>query len=114
MGNGVADELSEQMKRDGVDLPDNIAQQPKLASNLLGYLDAFYDLDTERNHGNGLMRIPWSRITAYGEHYGHDLEELHFFVRRMDDALLEQMTKERGNGGSTGPGTTVQRPPRPD
>jgi hypothetical protein len=103
------------MKRDGIEIPEDIATQPILPSNLIGYLDAFYDLDTERSHGqHGLTRIPWSKITRYGEFYRYDLDELHFFIRRMDDALLEDMAKGGKGGGSAGAGETVQRPPRPD
>lgn len=102
------------MKRDGIEIPEDISHQPILPANLLGYLDAFYDLDTERNHSNGLARIPWSAITRYGEFYRYDLDELHFFIRRMDDALLEQMARGMKGGGSSGAGEVVQRPPRPD
>ena len=105
------------MVRDGIQVPDDLAVQPKLASNLVHYLDAFYDLDTERNHGQGLSRIPWSAITHYGDYYGLDHDELQYFIRGMDDALLEHMAKTRGGsngGGSTGAVTVVQRPPRPD
>ena len=102
------------MRRDGIEIPEDIKKQPTLPANLLGYLDAFYDLDTERNHGQGLARIPWSKITYYGEFYRYDLDELHFFIRRMDDALLEDMAKGMKRGGSSGSGETVQRPPRPD
>lgn len=116
MGGGVSDALTPQMQRDGIKLPDNIRNQPRLAANLLGYLDAFYELDTERSHQMGLMRIPWSRIVAYAQHYGMDVDETVVFIRRMDDALLADMRKKRpgNNGGSQGPSTVVERPPRPD
>jgi hypothetical protein len=102
------------MRRDGIQIPEDIATQPTLPSNLLGYLDAFYDLDTERNHGQGLARIPWSKITYYGEFYRYDLDELHYFIRKMDDALLADMAEGLKSGRSAGSGETVQRPPRPD
>jgi hypothetical protein len=114
MGGGVGDTLAAQMKRDGVEPPENIAKQPVLQGNLIGYLDAFYELDSERNHGFALVRIPWSKIVNYGSHYGFDIEELVFFIRKMDDAHLEQMEKAKTNGGTPGTRTVVQRPPRPD
>lgn len=115
MGGGVSDALTPQMQRDGVKLPDNIRHQPRIASNLLGYLDAFYELDTERSHQMGLMRIPWSAIVNYAKHYGMDVEETVFFIRRMDDALLADMRKRKPtDGGSQRPSTVVERPPRPD
>jgi hypothetical protein len=114
MGGGVHEALAAQMKRDGIEVPDNVANQPVLQGNLIGYLDAFYELDTERSHGFALARIPWSKIVGYGERYGFDIEELVFFIRKMDDAHLEQMKKSGSNGGTTGTRETVQRPPRPD
>lgn len=115
---GVAPAISDQMKRDGIKPPENIAHQPRLRSNLLCYLDAFYDLDTERSHLQGQHgRIPWSAITLYGEHYGYDLDELHFFIRRMDDALLDDMVRRKAGGGGSGSNGLVEvvgRPPRPD
>ena len=114
MGSGVQETLAAQMKRDGIEVPEDVAAQPILQGNLVGYLDAYYELDTERNHGYALARIPWSRIVRYGTHYGFDIEELVFFIRKMDDAHLEQMGKNKANAGTPGTRETVQRPPRPD
>jgi hypothetical protein len=114
MGGGVGDTLAAQMRRDGIELPENIAKQPVLQGNLIGYLDAYYELDSERNHGFALARIPWSRIVAYGMHYGFDVEELVFFIRKMDDAHLDKMRKSKGDGGTPGTREDVSRPPRPD
>jgi len=106
--------LLAQMQRDGAEIPQHIATQPTIAVGLICYLDAFYELDTERAHGVGLVRIPWSVIVRYGQHYGYDVEELVFFIRRMDDAHLERLAGKMASGGSDGPGEIVQRPPRPD
>lgn len=114
MGGGVHDALAAQMERDGVKLPQSVAIQPLLRSNLICYIDAFYELDTERSHGMALVRIPWSRIVSYGEYYGFDTDELVFFIRRMDDAHLDNLRKKQASGRSNGPVETVQRPPRPD
>jgi hypothetical protein len=102
------------MKRDGVPIPDDLAVVPTLPLGLVGYLDAFYELDTERHHGQGLMRIPWGSIVRYGQHYGYNVDELLFFIRRMDDAHLENMRKRTSNGGSEGLSQVVRRPARPD
>lgn len=112
-GGGVADNLAAQMKRDGAEVPENIAQQPTITGDLLCYLEAFYELDTERAHGHTLVRIPWSAIVRYGRHYGFYIEELLFFIRKMDDALLYKM-QASSNAGSSGLSQVVQRPPRPD
>ena len=113
-GGGVGDTLADQMRRDGVEIPKQIAKQPTISGDLICYLDAFYELDTERAHGLSLVRIPWSAIVRYGTYYRFDVEELVFFIRRMDDAHLDKLRKTSGNGGSPGSGTTVQRAPRPD
>ena len=114
MGGGVGDTLAAQMERDGVAVPNEIGHVPKVPSGLLCYVDAFYELDTERSHQMGLVRIPWSSIVRYGDRYAFDVEELVFFVRRMDDAHLEKLKGKTGNGGPADTGTAVQRPPRPD
>ena len=102
------------MKRDGIPIPEDLSNAPTLPLSLVGYLDAFYELDTERHHGQGLMRIPWSAIVRYGQYYGYNVDELLFFIRRMDDAHLENMRKKVSDGGSQGLSQVVRRPPRPD
>lgn len=104
------------MQRDGIAAPQVLTEQPKLPVGLVMYLEAFYELDTERNHGMSLARIPWSKIMLYADRYNYDEDELLFFVRKMDDALLEKLAARGGgsNGGSAGTGEVVQRPPRPD
>jgi hypothetical protein len=114
MGGGVQQTLAAQMKRDGIEIPENVAEQPVLQGNLIGYLDAFYELDSERSHGFALVRIPWSQIVKFGLHYGFDVEELVFFIRKMDDAHLDQLRKKKGDGGTPGTREVVYRPPRPD
>ena len=109
------------MERDGVAPPKVLTVQPRLPVGLVMYLEAFYELDTERTHtmgphGISVARIPWSRILRYAEHYDYDVDELLFFIRKMDDAHLEQLVSKQGGsgGGSTGAREVVQRPPRPD
>lgn len=114
MGGGVGDTLVAQMERDGHKVPEVISQVPKVPIGLLCYLDAFHELDTERSHGMSLVRIPWSSVVAYGDRYGFDIEELVFFIRRMDDAHLERLRSSTSGGGSGDSRTVVQRPPRPD
>jgi hypothetical protein len=112
---GVSDALHGQMERDGVSVPTNISTQPKLATNLVLYLEAYYELDTERHHGQALMRIPWSSIVHYADRHCLDEDEAVYFIRAMDDAHLADMRKKQpSHGGSQGPRTVVQRPPRPD
>lgn len=104
------------MQRDGIVPAEVLTEQPKLPVGLLMYLEAFYELDTERKHDMSLTRIPWSKIMLYADRYGYDEDEMLFFIRKMDDALLEQLAARGGaaNGGSASPREMVQRPPRPD
>jgi hypothetical protein len=106
------------MQRDGVAPPQVLRVQPRLPVGLVMYLEAFYELDSERvytvtMHGSWPGRIPWSKIISYAVHYGMDDEETLFFIRKMDDAFIEQ-SAGGSNGGPSGAGETVQRPPRPD
>lgn len=112
---GVSDALHGQMARDGAVVPENISTQPKLASNLVVFLEAYYELDTERHHGQALMRIPWSSIVKYADRHYLDEDDTVYFIRSMDDAHLADMRKKQPtHGGSQGSRTVVQRPPRPD
>lgn len=107
------------MERDGIAPPVELTQTVSLRANLIGYLDAFYDLDTERHHGETLMRIPWSSIMAYADRYGMPEDETNYFIRRMDDAHLKKLAEERKRRSTNGPDASrpsqvVRRPPRPD
>lgn len=117
MGGGVKDALHDQMVRDGVRPPTEVSSQPVLAANLIGFLDAFYELDTERTHGEALVRIPWSSIVYYGEYYGFSVDELLFFIRRMDDEHLANLRAKKGSNTDAGHARSskmVRRPSRPD
>ena len=105
------------MERDGVSLPSVLTTQPRLPVSLLMYLDAFFELDSERTYAQGVVgRIPWSSIVQYAQHYGFEVEETLFFIREMDDAYISQLMSRQGgaSGGPTGTREMVQRPPRPN
>ena len=86
------------MKRDGIQPVGRIAEKPKLPTGLILYYEAFFDLDTERNHGNGLCRIPWSAMVYYGTYHNLDIDELIFFIKAMDEAHLERLAREMSSG----------------
>jgi hypothetical protein len=76
-------------------LPDRIANAPELAPGLQLYIDAFFDLDSERSHGQGLSQIPWSSITNYAKAFEFDeeqTEDLFFFVKRLDGEHLKRLS----------------------
>lgn len=83
----------------GNPLPDRIANAPELEEGLEVYFEAYFDLDTERHHGMGLMQIPWSSIQKYAEANQFDeeqTEELHAYIRQMDNANLARLGKKKG------------------
>lgn len=90
--------LVRQSRQTGSPLPERIRNKPKLFEGLQFTLEAFFDLDSERHHGNGLQRIPWSAILRYGLHYELDEEELEEFIyliKRMDIHLLNKLEAEQ-------------------
>jgi hypothetical protein len=89
------------MIRDGVKPVGRILQRPKLPTGLILYYEAFFDLDTERNHGMGFTAIPWSAIVRYGEYYELDTDELIYFIRKIDNAHLERLARESKSGKNT-------------
>lgn len=72
--------------------------EPKLRWGLDFYLTAFFDLDTERSHGTGWQRIPWSSIHRYALFYelGEDQTDcLILFIQRMDLAHIDRLEEKR-------------------
>lgn len=97
----------------GVETPDTLSNAPELRQGLQLYLEAFFDLDSERNHAMGLARIPWSSIRQYAEAFEFDEEqtdELFFFIRRMDTEHLKRLEAKSKKG--KGNGSNIKRPSR--
>ncbi len=92
----IEQNIAKQAIRSGQPLPDRIANAPELRLGLQLYLDAFFDLDSDRSHGFGPSPIPWSSIKNYCEFYEFDFEqteEAFFFIRRIDNAHLQRLDK---------------------
>lgn len=78
-------------------MPERIANAPELEIGLELFLQAFFDLDTERSHGLTLTAIPFTSILRYADLYELGEEETHdllFFIRRMDNAHLARLEKK--------------------
>ncbi|MCW2763976.1 MAG: hypothetical protein JWR85_4177 [Marmoricola sp.] len=78
----------------GQPLPDRIANAPELEIGLSLYLDAFFDLDSERSHAAGITAIPYSQIRDYANAYDFDAEQtsdLMFFIRNMDTDHMKRL-----------------------
>lgn len=81
----------------GQPLPERIANAPELFLGSELYLCAFFDLDSERSHGMGLTRIPWSRIKDYAIAFDLDeqqTEDLLYYIPKMDNANLQRLSDE--------------------
>jgi hypothetical protein len=91
--------IAKQAVRSGQPVPERIANAPQLRFGLQFYLQAFFDLDSDRQVGMSLGRIPWSVVTKYAEVYRlteEDTERLHYFIRAMDIAYLKwQQEKDK-------------------
>lgn len=82
----------------GQPLPDWAQSPPEIAPGEDWYLQAFWDLGTERQLGYGsLGPIPWSRIVAYGERAGLSsgtVDVLVEVVQALDGAYLRWRADE--------------------
>ena len=81
----------------GQPLPERIENAPELILGSELYLHAFFDLDSERSHGMGLTRIPWSSVKDYAVAFDFDerqTEDLHYYIRKMDAANLQRLSEQ--------------------
>jgi hypothetical protein len=93
----IEQSIARQAMRAGNKLPERIANAPQVQPHLIMYLQAFFDLDSERSHALVPTSIPWSSIKGYAEAYNFDeeeTEELLFFIRKMDTSHLERVAKQ--------------------
>jgi hypothetical protein len=83
--------------RAGEPLPDRIANAPEIEAGLELFIQAFFDLDTERSHGFALTAIPHSKILEYARQHELDeemTEDMLFLIRKMDNEHLKQLEKK--------------------
>lgn len=76
-----------QCQREGLPLPQKIANAPGLHMGLELYYDAFWELNTCRR-----VAIPWSEIVRYANEYDLNEEQriwLSYLVRELDQAYLK-------------------------
>lgn len=83
----------------GEPIPDSIENAPQLMLGLELYLQAFFDLDSERDTSQEVIPvIKWSSIKNYAEAFDFDEEQtesLFKHIRKMDLAHLERINKKR-------------------
>ena len=90
--------LLKQAKRFNEPIPDRIKNKPRLGLGLDIYLDAFFDLENDRNWILGTtahpLPIAWGTLIQYAEMYeltGIMREELIYFVRALDNAYIAHL-----------------------
>ena len=103
-----------QCMREGLPLPNRIANAPELQLGLELYYDAFWELSTSRPSGFGVGPIPWLAVCEYARAYDFDEEQsvwLQQLVRVMDKTYLEHhASKEDSNKGKGKGGNSKWRP----
>ena len=90
--------IMDQVKRSKTPVPDRIKNKPVLRLGLGLFLQAFWDLNSERSVGEITGSIPWSSVVFYCEYHGfeyHESEELLYFVKRLDEAYLSYKAKKK-------------------
>jgi hypothetical protein len=79
-------------------IPERIANAPELLPGLEIYLQAFFDLDSERSHAMGPTAIPWTSIVNYARAFDFDeeqTEDLIYLIKRMDAENLKEVSKKQ-------------------
>lgn len=90
----VEQAIAKQAMRAGNELPDRIANAPELINGLQLYLQAFFDLDSERSHAMAPTPIPWRAMAEYANVFKFDeeqTEDLFYFLRAMDSKHLAKI-----------------------
>lgn len=81
-------------------IPKKIANAPELRLGLELYLTAYFDLDSCRSLGMEAGQIPWTAVEDYSDRLeltDAQRDDLHFFVKRMDEAIAGQLKKKRAS-----------------
>jgi hypothetical protein len=105
-----------QIVRDGGKVPDKFANAPELRTGLQFYIEAFFELDSDRYLGEIPGRIPWTAIKAYAA--ANELDEdqtadLFYLVRQLDDEHMKRQAERLKKGMGKDNGKNVARPSRP-
>lgn len=108
----VEQDILPQILRSGGQIPERILNAPTLTQGLEVFLQAFFDLDTERNHSMGLQKIPWSKIVQYAEFKGlgkEQTEMMVYFIKRMDSEHLKRLEKKQESFRNANPSRPGKR-----
>lgn len=88
--------IIKQAKLSKTPIPDRILNKPKLLQGLELYLEAFYELNSDRNNGMSMGKIPFTAIKQYADEYefeGEQRECLFYFIRAIDNAIVKRLNE---------------------
>lgn len=94
----IEQNIARQAMQAGRPLDKRIQNAPELTIGLQFYLQAFFDLDSERSHGMAVTRIPRSKVREYAREFELDLDEteaLTYFMAELDNAECNRIIKAR-------------------
>lgn len=91
--------------REGLPLPDKIANAPVVTLGLQLYWVAFMELNSCRGIGMGPGPIPWTAIREYCLEFRLDedqAEDMFFIIRQLDNSyLLHNEKKSKSESGKS-------------
>lgn len=96
----IEQSIARQAMQAGRALDKRIQNAPELTQGLQFYLQAFFDLDSERSHGMAVTRIPRSKVREYAREFELTEDEagtLEYFVTELDTAQCDRIVKAREN-----------------
>lgn len=101
----VEGSIIQQCAKTGQPLPDKIANKPQPTFGLELFLEAFYELSSDRPSGLGVGQIPFTAICQYADEYGfkgEQREDLFYFIRAIDRAIVKILQRSnKPNGKNT-------------
>lgn len=80
------------------DIPSPLLNRPDITPEIAWYLDAFFLLNSSRQTGMSVGRIPLSEVTNYALVFGtigDDLKDFCSIISRLDAAYLEWVDKKK-------------------
>lgn len=90
----IEQSIAKQAMRAGQPLPNRIANAPELRNGLQLFIQAFFDLDSERSHAWAPVAIPWTSIMSYARAFDFDeeqTEDLFYLIKQMDAEHLKRL-----------------------
>lgn len=92
---GVEEHVLQIAAREGLPIPRGVSAGPELMPGLDLFFRAFVDLRTCAADGGP---VPWTAVEQWADAYDLDPDQrraLHHHTRKMDEAFLEHVGKER-------------------